>query len=337
MNFAPAPDTVLNPGDFLWIAAHPDDLKQDDLKDIVQFSANPERTAARLEEQDFALIEAVLMPRSRLISCTLRDSHFREKYGMEVIAIWRSGRPYRTRLSDLTLQFGDALLLYGRRSQIAVLHAESDLILLNGKHTSAPSRGTKTWLALGLMLLAIIAASFNNAIIGEVMLGAALLMILSGILTMDQAYQAIEWKSIFLIAGMLPLGIAMIKTGAAAILGNGLVALLGGLGPIAMLAGLVLVTTLLSQVINGAAVAAIMAPIAIQIAQQIGVDPRAFGMGVALATSVTFLTPLGHPVNILVMGPGGYRFCDYVRVGAPLTFILLVIIIGLLPVVWKFG
>jgi di/tricarboxylate transporter len=334
MNFSPDPDTLLKPGDFLWIAAHPDDLDPDKLSSIVQFSVSPDQPATQLEEQDYALVEAVLTPRSRLIGHTLRESHFREKYGTEVIAIWRSGRPYRTRLSDLTLQFGDALLLYGHRSQIDVLHTETDLVLLGTRPSAAIYRGGKTWLALGIVILAIAIAGLNNAIIGEVMLGAALLMILFGILSMDQAYQAIEWKSIFLIAGMLPLGIAMNKTGAAALLGNGLIHLLGGSGAVAILAGLVIVSMLLSQAIHGAAVAAVMAPIAIEIALQTGMNARSLAMGVALATSVTFLTPLGHPVNILVMGPGGYRFRDYFRVGAPLTLILLLIIIGLLPLIW---
>jgi di/tricarboxylate transporter len=335
-NFVPGPETILKAGDLLWVAAHPDDIQQDKLKEIVQFPVIPNHNNTHLEGQDFAMVEAILAPRSRLIGQTLSSSHFREKYGMEVIAIWRSGRPYRTRLSELTLQFGDALLLYGKRSQVVVLHAESDFVLLGEpKDSSSPARGIKTWIALGLLILAVVLAGFNNAIVGEVMLGAAVLMVISGILSMDQVYQAVEWKSIFLIAGMLPLGIALTKTGVATTLGASMVDLLGGLGPVAMLAGLVIVTMLLSQAVHGAVVAAIITPIAIQIALDLGINPRALCMGVALATSLAFLTPLGHPVNILIMGPGGYHFRDYFRVGAPLTAILLVLIIFLLPLVWK--
>ncbi|NJN97843.1 MAG: TRAP transporter large permease subunit [Anaerolineales bacterium] len=154
------------------------------------------------------------------------------------------------------------------------------------------------------------------------------------VLTMDQAYQAVEWKSIFLIAGMLPLGIAITKTGAANLLAQWLITLLGPAGPLALLAGLFILTTLLTQAMNGAAVAAIMAPIAIQTAQNLGLDPRSLAMGVALATSMAFITPLGHAVNILVMGPGGYNFRDYVRVGLPLTLLLAVVIIFLFPLFW---
>jgi di/tricarboxylate transporter len=170
--------------------------------------------------------------------------------------------------------------------------------------------------------------------VGEIMLGAALLMVLVGILTMDQAYGAMEWRSVFLVAGMLPLGLAMTKSGAASLLADKLIAILGPAGPLATLGGLVLLTTLLAQVMNGAAVATVVAPIAIGAAQHTGLDPRALAMGVTLAASLAFLTPLGHPVNVLVMGPGGYQFRDYLRVGLPLTVLLIALILLLLPVFW---
>src|SRR6185369_5811424 len=136
---------------------------------------------------------------------------------------------------------------------------------------------------------------------------------------------------VFLVAGMLPMGIAMTKTGAATLLTHGLIAVLGGTGKVGLLAGLVALGILLTQVMHGAAVAAILAPVAVQTAQQIGANPRAMAMGVALATSMAFLTPLGHPVNVLVMGPGGYRFRDYLKIGLPLTILIFLIIVGLLP------
>ena len=184
------------------------------------------------------------------------------------------------------------------------------------------------------MIATLAIAASNRFGVGEVMLGGALVMILTGALSMDDAYQAVEWRSVFLVAGMLPLGTAMTKTGAADLITHGELAVLGGAGPVAILAGLVALAILLTQAMNGAAVAAVMAPIAIQTAQRIGVDPRSMAMGVALATSMAFLTPLGHPVNILVMGPGGYRFRDYFRVGLPLTLLLFVLIVGLLPLIW---
>jgi di/tricarboxylate transporter len=184
------------------------------------------------------------------------------------------------------------------------------------------------------MIGTLLLAALGPIPIGEVMLGGALVMVLLGVISMDQAYQAIDWRSVFLIAGMLPMGIAMTKTGAASFLAEGTIGLLGWAGPMALLGGLFILTVLLTQAINGAAVAAVVAPIAIQAAQQMGVDPRAMAMGIALATSMAFITPLGHPVNILVMGPGGYSFRDYLKVGLPLVAILFVVVMLLLPVFW---
>jgi len=325
---APPPDSVVEEEDILFLNGEP---------------RGPEGELEVLPAQDFreseiesaavGIFEAVLSPRSRLIGQTLRDCHFRDRYGMTVIAIWRAGKPLRRGLSELPFELGDGLLLQGGRAHLARLRTDPDLILLGGDE-EAPLATGKSRLALGIMLVTLALAASGLLPVGEVMLGGALAMVLSGVLNMDQAYQAIEWKSVFLVAGMLPMGIAMTKTGAAALLTRWLIALLGGAGPVALLAGLVLLAALLTQAMNGAAVAAVLAPVAIQTAQQVGANPRAMAMGVALATSMAFLTPLGHPVNVLVMGPGGYSFRDYLRVGLPLFLIAGVLIVALVPLVW---
>jgi di/tricarboxylate transporter len=154
---------------------------------------------------------------------------------------------------------------------------------------------------------------------------------------MEEAYRVIDWRIIFLVAGMLPLGLAMTKTGVTSLLATTLTDALSPFGPLAILFGLLTLTVLLSQAMKGAAVSAVIAPVAIQAAQQIGVDPRALAMGVALATSLAFVTPLGHPVNILMLGPGGYTFKDFFKVGLPLTLILFVVILLVLPIFWPLG
>jgi len=215
-----------------------------------------------------------------------------------------------------------------------MLRAETDLIVLaNGKDraVSVPGKG---WLAALIVGAALLLAAINPVFVGEAMLGGALAMVLAGLLTMDEAYQAIDWKSVILIAGVMPIGLALTKTGAASLLASHLVTWLSPAGPLAILAGLFILTTLLTQAVHGAAVAALLAPIAIQAAQQINADPRAMAMGLALATSMAFLTPLGHPVNVLVMSSAGYRFRDYFRVGLPLTLLLFVVVMMLLPVFW---
>jgi di/tricarboxylate transporter len=290
----------------------------------------------RLQRRELALIEAILAPRSTFLGQTLRSTQFREKYGMTVLGIWRAGQPIRTDLAELPLQFGDAMLLLGPVEHVSMLRTEQDLIILcdddcTERIALTPRKGG---IAIAIMILTLLATSLYPDLIGELMLGGALAMVLAGTLTMDRAYQAIEWRSVFLIAGMLPLGIAMTNSGAATLLADRLTAALGPAGPLAMLAGLFLLATVLTQAINGAAVATVVAPIAIHAAAQIGADPRALAMGVALATSMAFITPLGHAVNILVMGPGGYHVRDYARVGLPMVIILTVVVLAVLPIFW---
>lgn len=333
---APSAVTVLKTGDILFLEGKLDEFLARDVEPRLEILPAPDWQSTALESEEVAIAEVVLAPRSTLLGQTLRAARFREKYGMAVLGIWRAGRPIRTNLGDLPLAFGDALLVQGPRTRISLLRTEPDLILLNGEEVErrTVAEPAKRWLAVAIMGGGLLLAALNTSLIGEIMLGAALLMILVGILTMDQAYGAIEWRSIFLIAGMLPLGLAMTRSGAAALLADRLIAALGPAGPVALLAGLILLTVALSQAMNGAAVATVVAPIAIGAAQQTGLDPRALAMGVALASSMAFLTPLGHPVNVLVMGPGGYRFRDYLRVGWPLTLLIFGILLAWLPIVW---
>ncbi len=335
--FAPSPETVLSEGDILLLEGKLEEFQARDVEPRLEILPVPGWQVSRLESEETAIVEVVLAPRSALLGQTLRTARFREKYGMTVLGIWRTGRPIRTNLSDLALAFGDALLLQGPRTHIPLLRTEPDLIVLAGSETGPRAINVaprKRWLAVTIMAAALILAAFNTPLIGEIMLGAALLMVLAAVLTMDQAYTAIEWRSVFLVAGMLPLGLAMTQSGAAALLADKLIAVLGPAGPTALLAGVFLLTTVLTQAMNGAAAATVVAPIAIHAAQQGGLDPRALAMGVALASSMAFLTPLGHPVNVLVMGLAGYRFRDYLKVGWPLTLLLFGVVMALLPVFW---
>jgi di/tricarboxylate transporter len=297
--------------------------------------------AADWSESDFEshsveIIEAMLAPRSRLIDQTLRSAHFREKYGMAALAIWRADEEIFTDLADVPLAFGDVLLLQGARDKFTVLRDDPDIILLMSKGVTAITVPNKGRAALMIFVATLVFAVAFPALTGAIMLGGALMMMLVGILTTEQAYAAIEWKSVFLVAGMLPLGIALTKTNAAGLIANETVLLLGSYGSLALVAALIFVTMLLTQAVNGAVVAAVIGPVAIGVAQQTGINPRSVVMGVALATSIAFITPLGHPVNVLVMSPGGYNFRDFVKIGLPLTVILFVLIMILLPLIWRF-
>ena len=252
MLLLPTPDLIFAPQDLLLIAGRPEDFEQPALQSIIQILPSTPKHEQITETREVALFEAILSPRSALIGQTLKAALFREKYMMNVIAIWRAGRPIRTRLTDLPLQFGDSLLMQGPRDRLKVLHSNPDLIVLTGKDIEEISHPSKAWLALSIMLITLVLAALSGVMIGEVILAGAIAMVLLGILNMDQAYQAIEWKSIFLVAGMLPLGIAMSKTGAAALLAQNISNLLGPAGPYALLAGLFILVVLFTQVINGA-------------------------------------------------------------------------------------
>ncbi len=336
LNETISPDMELKPGDTLHLIGRLDtypvgQIPIPELEKLLELLNVPQDNLPPMK-----LVEIVLAPRSPLLGQTLRQVRFREKYGLNVLAIWRAGWPFRTGHSEMPLQFGDALLLQGPAGQIPLLQTEPDLLVLVKR--TAPIDKRKAFLAGLVMLTTLATAAFSSFPTGEVMLAGGLLMVLLRILDMDQAYRAVEWKSVFLVAGMLPLGTALTKTGAATMFGDSLLALLGHSGVIILLAGLVALTILFTQIMNGAAVAAIMAPIAIQLAQNTtGMDPRSLAMAVALATSVAFITPLGHPVNVLVMGPGGYKFTDYTRIGLLLTLLIFGVILVFLPIFWPLG
>ncbi|HEX9638333.1 MAG TPA: SLC13 family permease [Acidobacteriota bacterium] len=333
VSLSPPPDAVVQEGDIVLFEGDVEEFRRRDVEPYLEILPSRDWHAPDLESETVVVVESMLAPRSSLIGQTLRGSHFREKFGMTVLAIWREGDQISSGLADVPLRFGDALLLQGQRDRLAVLRDEPDLLVLTREEETAlvPGRGP---LALALMAATLLLAVLYPDALGEIMLGGALAMALTGVLTMDQAYQAVDWRVIFIVAGMLPMGIALTKTGAATLAAGGLIGTIGSAGPLALLAGLVLVGMLLTQAMNGAAVAILLAPIAIQAAQELGLDPRALAIGVALSTSMAFLTPLGHPVNLLVMGTGGYRFRDFVKVGAPLALLVYVLILLLLPLLW---
>lgn len=334
--FALSPETEIKRNDTLILEGDEEDFRQRDVKPYMEFLPATEWKESDLESKAVEVVEAMLAPRSRLIGETLRSTHFRERFGMSVLALWRGDQEIIVDLSDVPLAFGDALLLQGSRSKFAVLADDPDIILLMEKAETEITVPDKGRAALMIFAATLFLAVILPDLTGAIMLGGALAMMLTGILNTEQAYASIGWKSVFLVAGMLPMGIALIKTNAAGLMANEVVALLGNYGPMALLAGLFIITALMAQAINGAVVATIVGPIAIQVAQQTNTNPRTFAMGVALATSMTFMTPLGHPVNVLVMSPGGYNFRDFMKVGLPLTILLFIVVMIFLPMFWSF-
>jgi di/tricarboxylate transporter len=332
--WALSPQTEIKDGDILILEGDEADFRRRDVEPYMEFLPAPKWRETDLESRAVEVVEAMLAPRSRLIGETLRSTNFRERYGVTVLAIWRGTQEIVMDMAETRLVFGDALLIQGTREKLATFGSDPDIIvLMEGERTAitVPERGR---LALLIFIATLILAIFLPDITGAVMLGGAITMIVMRILTTDQAYSSISWRTVFLVAGMLPMGLALTKTNAAGLIANYTLAFLGGYGPLALLAGLFILTVLLTQAVNGAAVAAIVGPIAVHVAQETNTNPRALAMGVALATSMAFITPLGHAVNLLVMSPGGYTFRDFVKVGLPLTVLIFFVVMVFLPIFW---
>jgi di/tricarboxylate transporter len=329
----PGPTEQVMAGDTLLVEGKLEDLLTlRGLQDLeIDRQAPPD--LRELESEQVGLAEVVLSPRTTLAGQSLRHMHFREKYGLNVLAIWREGHAYRSNLRDMALRFGDALLLYGPRDKLKVLGSEPDFLVLTEEAQEALklNKAPVAALLMGAVLLPVILGWLPISIAAVV---GATLMVLTGCLTMEEAYRFIEWKAVFLIAGMLPLGIAMQQTGAARFLADGVVSTVGGLGPLAVMAGLFVLTTLATQVMPNSAVAVLLAPIALNTANDLGISPYALMMTVAVSASASFLSPVSHPANVLIMGPGGYRFRDYVKVGLPLTVVVLGVTLLVLPLFW---
>ena len=325
----------LEAGDTVMVEGRPDDLRT--LRGLEGLEIEPpERVGlGQLETDQIGLSEVVLAPHTTLVGKTLRQIRFREKYGLSVIAIWRGDQAFRSNLGHMTLKFGDALLLYGHKRNLSVLATDRDFLVLT-QGIQEPPKTKKAPLALLIMAAVLLPVILGWVSIGISAIMGVVLMILTGCLSMEEAYHSIEWKAIFLIAGMLPLGIALDRTGAAALMARGMVDLVGGLGPLGVLAGLFIMAALASQVMPNPAVAVLLAPIALSAAAGLGVSPYPLMMTVAVSASAAFMSPVGHPANVLILGPGGYRLSDYVKVGAPLTLAVLITVLIVVPLAWPF-
>lgn len=327
-------DTLLRRGDVLLIEGMVDNLVWAEASGLLDVQPEVGVGDRDLQSEVVGITEVILSPHSRLVGKTLTDVQFREKYNLSVLAILRDGRPRRTGLAELPLRFGDTLLVQGPRQNFRVLQREVDFVVLGGLGDEAPIRSSRAPVAAGLVLVMLVPVILGWLPITASALLAGILMVLTGCLTMDEAYQSIEWKAVFLVAGTLPLGIAMEKTGTAQFLADMMINSVGGLGPMALLAGFYILTNLLTQFMSNAASSVLIAPIAIEAANRVGGDPRALLMAVAVAASAGFLTPVAHQSNVMVMGPGGYRFSDYLKVGLPLNVLLFVAIMLVLPLIW---
>ncbi len=307
---------------------------QDDL--ILSIQPDPDIDLADLDTEDSYIFEATLSPSSKIDGRTLKEIRFRDRFGFTALAIWRHGEVITERLRDIPLHFGDSLLLQGPPGRVAALNDGNEFLVMQHVDIEKRGRREKAPLAAGIMLLVIALAIFSDLGIAISMVTGSVLMVLTGCLTMDDAYESIDWRTVFLVGGMLTLGIAMENTGTAQFLADLLLGAIGDWGPMALLAGIYLLSALITQPMSNAAAVVLMVPIAVEIALDINANILTFVMAVVIGAATSFMTPVGHKANVLVFGPGGYKFFDYTRVGILLTVFLFIVSMIFLPILWPF-
>jgi len=288
-----------------------------------------------ISQKDTGFIEATLSPRSTLAGKSIKDLNFRQRYGVQVLSIWRGGRSYRSHLRNMTLEFGDALLLQGPRQRVEELSKDPDFLILSHVAQEGPTRKNpwRTLLAAALMIAVVVMALMGMNIAVASIVGATL-MILTRCLNMEEAYRSIDWKSVFLVACMIPLGTAMQNTHATEWIAEGITGVLRPFGAWGILIGLYLLTMLATAVVPTAALVVIMSAIGIKAADAFGIPPQTMVMCIAMAASTSVVSPIAHSANVLVMGPGGYNFMDYVKMGFLLALVVMITVLPLAAWRW---
>ncbi|HMA61848.1 MAG TPA: SLC13 family permease [bacterium] len=325
----------LEKGDVLRVRGNADEIEK--MQDSGHLSMEPPRD---WEDNDLikgrdTLLEVSLSPNSTWTGKNIGELNFQERFDATVLAIRHQGQCIRDDMDQIDLIEGDSLLLSVNEEHVPTIIRDPNFLIVSKKEL--PKYKTeKIVIALSILLGVVLTATFNLIpIVVGAMIGS-ILMIITGCLDTEQAYESINWKVIFLLAGVLPLGIALDKTGAAQMISDFLVSILEPFGPKAVLSGFFLFTMLMTNVVSKQAAAALFAPIAVHAANSIGASPRPFLLAVAYAASLSFITPVGHQVNTMVYNPGRYKFTDFVKIGTPLSIIVWIVVSLLLPFLWNF-
>jgi di/tricarboxylate transporter len=332
---APRARTVLREGDLLIVQGSPDSILK--IKDAAGVEIKPDVKLGDpdLADEDLALVQAVLLPGSPLIGQTLKRHRFRERYGPQVLGINHQGIMVVKKLSQTSLALGDVLLLQGRPDDLGRLHAGGVVRVIGEMETMAARRPRQRHALLAALIFfgALLLATFKITTLPVAVMTGAFFVFVTGCIRPYEAYRAIEWKAIILIGCILALGSAMDHTGTARYFASHIVSLMGNASPFWLLTAVFGLSVLLTQPMSNQAAAVVILPIAIQTALQAGLNPRTFAMMVAVASSCSYLTPL-EPACLMVHGPGHYRFADFIKLGFPLTIIIYILAILLVPWVW---
>jgi di/tricarboxylate transporter len=342
--FLPDARTVIEPSDVLLVEGKVADLIRVKEAAGIEIRAEVKLGDKDLQSDQFRIIEVLVTPQSSLRGQTLKEANFRARFGMTALAIYRHGQSLRDKIGRIRLRLGDMLLVQGPSDRLEELRRQPDLWVL-GEYTPPAYSKTKGFYTIAFFIGAIIIGSTGLMPLSVAFLSAAVMTLLTRCITVEEAYEFIDWRLLILIGGMTAFGTAMDDkhTGAAGFLATGIVKTLnpvvsglpGYYGILVILAGFFLLTVILTQPMSNAAAALVVLPVAIETAQQLGVNERTFAIAIMMAASVSFITPF-EPSCILVYGPGKYRFRDFLKVGLFLTIILIVVVLFLLPMIWPF-
>ena len=328
----PSANTKLREGDTLLVEGSSESILK--IKDIpgIDIQADAKFLDTDLQENPLELAEVVLLPRSPFIGRTPKGLKMRERFQIQVLAINRRTGVIRSKIADARLRLGDVLLVQGNPEQIAALQTENTFDVL-GVMDSQRFNRQKAWLVTGIFAGALLLGSLKLLPLPAAMLLGALMVFVTRCISPDDAYRQVDWKVLILIGSMLGLGVAMQHTGTAEYLAERLTAQVGDWNPLWLLTGFFLLTVVLTQPMSNQAAAAVVIPIALQTALQLGLNPRTFAMMIAVAASTSYLTPL-EPACLMVYGPGRYRFIDFLKVGGLLTVVVYLLAIVLTPMLW---
>jgi di/tricarboxylate transporter len=335
----PDPDQVIERNDVLVVTGTPEQVRQLEIEMMLGVLPISDAPGALndLISLEIGIAEVLLTPRSSYIGRSISEGVISRSFGVLVLGIRRGER--QLTMTE-PLKFGDALLVRGTWDAIGLMAEERRNFVVVGQPDEmstqvavlTPKSGLAAGILLGMVVLMVV--GIVPVVIASMLAAGA--MLLTGCLTKTQAYRAVSWSTVILIGAMIPMAVALETTGGAERIADGLVATLGSIGPIPLLAGIFLVTTAFSQVISNTASAVLMAPIVLSAAAGLGVSPYPLMMGLAVGASSAFLTPIGTAPNLMVMAPGGYRFIDYAKVGGPLLALFVVVSVVIIPIVWPF-
>ena len=325
-------ETLLEPGDRLLLRTGSRMIQQMRAASGIDVGFGNLAGLQTMEQREAVIMEGIIGPNSNFIGMTLNESGFNQRYGLMLLALHRQGHNVTSELENLPLAFGDTLLVEGPREGINRLLAERDFVSLS-EPMEKPMQRNRAWAAVTAMVAFVVFGSMNVDVTLLAFLGA-LGVVLAGCLKPSEAYEAVDWRTILLIIGMLGVGKAMETSGAAAIVAKQVTDTFGGYGPWVLLSATYLLTSILTEILSNNAVAALLTPIAVKMAIVAGVSPVPFVVAIMFGASASFATPIGYQTNTYIYGPGGYLFRDFLRIGIPMNIILWIAASFLIPWFW---